>query len=148
MEPFAAGYLVMIGAAAVLGVFIGAIGGALGWRLRLTTLALVLSVLAFVLYLFIEHGGRHLWLGAELIFGLPPLLFAFLAASISARSLAGRTSLRPGWVALLAFGIANLAGALCLLLFRIGPGALLKGAISADLLILVLLVLMTRRRRG
>src|SRR5262245_13721783 len=137
----------MIGAAAVLGVFIGAIGGALGWRLRLNVLGVVLSVLAFVLYLFIEHGGRHTWLGAELIFGLPPLLFAVLIASIAARLLAGRTSLRPAWVTLLAFGIANLAGALCLLLFRIGPGALLTGAVSADFLLLLLLLLLTRRLR-
>ena len=148
MEPVAAGFLILIGAAGVLGVLTGAIGGALAWRLRLhLLLGALLTALAFVLFLFIDHGGRLAWIRAELAFGLPPMVFAFLTASIASRWLALRSSLRPTWTAVAAFGIAMVTGALCLLLFRIGPAALLTGAISADVLLLLVLLLMTRRLR-
>ncbi|MGH9867023.1 MAG: hypothetical protein ACREAA_02515 [Candidatus Polarisedimenticolia bacterium] len=145
MELFAVGFLVLIATAAFMGVVVGAIGGAAAWRLRSNlVVGFVLTVCAFFLVLVADQPGDFIWLRAKLTWGVPPMSMTFLVSSVFARWLETRTTLRPNWIALAALGVSLSTGFLCLLLFRISPGAPLLAALGADLC-LVLLVMWNRR---
>ena len=145
MELFAVGFMVMIAAAAVLGVLVGAIGGAVAWRLRMNlVLGGLLTACAFLLVLVVEQHGDVVWLRAKLAWGIPALTVAFLVGSVFARWLDARTRLRPAWTTLAAFGFSLCMGFFYLLLFRLSPRAPLLGALIADVALILLLLL--RRR--
>ena len=148
MAPIAFGFMILIGAAAVLGVVVGAIGGAVVWRVRLNlVLGGLLTAGVFLLVLVADHPGDFLWLRAKLTWGIPPLSLAFLIASISARWLEARTALRPTWITLAACGISLGLGCLYLLLFRIDLEAPLRVALVADVGLIVVLIWNAHGRR-
>ena len=133
-----AGFQVMIAAAAVLGTFVGALGGALVWRLRWNVfLGAVLAAGAFILVLVSESPSNFTWLRTKISWGLPPMLLSFLVASLSGRWLGAR--MHPTWTTLTAFGISLVTGFLCLLLFRISPHAPIPTALGASACAVILL---------
>jgi hypothetical protein len=142
MEPIAAGFMVSIAAAAVLGIVVGAIGGAVVRRLRMNfVLGVFLTACAYLLALIEENDGRVLWLKAELVWGTPSMMLAFLISLIAARWLEARTKLRPIWTTLAAFGVALTLGFLYLLTFRLSLTAPPVIGLVADAGLLLLLVL-------
>jgi hypothetical protein len=58
-------------------------------------------------------------LRAKLIWGVPSLSVTFLTGATSSHWLTARTSLRPNWTVLAAFGITLCVGFLYLFLFRL-----------------------------
>jgi hypothetical protein len=145
MEPIAYGFMVMMGAAAFLGVLVGAIGGAVIWRLRINVaLGAVLTAGALLLVLIASHHGKLLWLRAELTWGAPSMALAFLICSVSARWIAARTSLHPNWSVLAALGVTFSTGFLYLMMFRLHFRAPLLAALIADVFLILLLI----RSRG
>jgi len=147
MAPIAAGFLVLIGTAALLGVLVGAIGGAVTWRLRLNlVLGALLTTGALLLTLIAFHHEDLVWLRPELTWGISAMLFTFLVASIWAEWIEARATLRPAWIALGACGVALSVGFLYLLLFRISPQVQLRVGVGADIGLISLLLLARARR--
>lgn len=141
MELLAVGYLVLIGAAAVLGVLVGAVGGAVVWRLRINlALGAALTACVCLLIFVVEGHGNLTWLGTKLIWGIPSMTVAFLVSSVCARRLESRTALSPIWTALAACGLGLVLGMLYLFLFRLSPGAplLAAPAISAGMILVLI----------
>jgi len=146
MAPIAAGYMFLLAATAGWGIIIGAISGAIIWRLRINViLGSVITVITFVLFLLAEHRSDTTWLPSTLLLGMPSLLFAFLLASLSAQWSGTHFHFRPLWTALASFGFTLVVGFLFLMLFRIGPMVLLRAELIADVF-LALLLLMQRER--
>ena len=148
MAPIAYGFLVLIGAAASLGAFVGAIGGAVAWRLKMNLLlGACLTAGALTLAFIADHPEDQTWLRAKLIWGVPPMTVTFLCGTVAARWLEIRTALRPIWTTLGAFGIALALGFFyLLLLFRYSPKAPVLAA--PGVVIGLLLILLLIRRRG
>jgi len=147
MAPIAYGFLILIGAAATLGAFVGAIGGAVVWRLRMNVLlGGLLTACALILAFIADHPEDQTWLRAKLIWGVPSMTVTFLVCTVAARWLEVRTALRPIWTALAAFGVALSLGVLYLLLFRYSPKAPLVVAPGAVLCLILILLLMRGRR--
>jgi hypothetical protein len=141
MAPVAYGFLIMIGTAALMGAFVGAIGGAIVWRARLhLLLGALLTACAYLVLLLLDYPKDFTWLKAKLAWGIPPLIQAFLLGVLSARGLAARTKLHPNVVALAGFAFSLGVGLLCLLPFRIDPAAPVHIALIADGCLLLALV--------
>ena len=151
MAPVGYGFLDLLFTAALVGVVVGAIAGAVVWRLR-SNLALGALVTAglFPLVLVGEAYGNVYWLRAKLIWGAPSAALTFLICSISARWLEVRTALSPLSIALAACGLALGVGLLYLVWFKHlllspqGARSPLLPVLTADIVLLVVLVL-TRR---
>ena len=144
MAPIAAGFVVLIVTAALMGVVVGAIGGAVVWRFRGNlVLGAVVTWCALVLLLVADYHADFHWLRAKLFWGTPPLTLTFLVASASARELEARTALRRAWIGLAAFGIALSLGFLYLRLFRLDLWMPLPLALGGDV---ALILLLTRAR--
>jgi hypothetical protein len=61
MEPIAVGFMVLVGTAALLGVVVGAIGGAVAWRVGVSLpLGGLLTAGAFLAVLVAEQRGSLL----------------------------------------------------------------------------------------
>jgi hypothetical protein len=145
MAPVAFGFLILIATAAVTGALVGAIGGALVWRLRLNAAAgIALTVCAFLGILLLDQWGDTTWLRAKLAWGIPSLAVTFLSASLSARWVAARTRLSPTWTAIVACVLALSLGFLYMFLFKLSPGAPLVGGPAISLCLILLLVLSRR----
>ena len=141
MELIAVGFRVMIAGATVLGIFVGAVGGAVVWRLRIQlALGGLLTALAYLLLLVVEHPGYLGWLRTKLTWGIPSTLLAFLICSISASWLEAHTRLRRTWTSLAALGLALIAGSLYLFLFRVGMRAPVLAGLVVDLVLIVFLI--------
>lgn len=139
MAPFAAGFQVLIAASAVLGTMVGAIGGAVIWRLRWNVfLGALLTGAAFLLIVVAESPKNFTWLPTRLTWGIPPMMLSYLVASLAGRWLADR--FRPAWTTLAAFGIAITVGFLCLLSFRWTPQAPLSVSVGGSACSIVLLL--------
>jgi hypothetical protein len=151
MAPVGYGFLILIFTAALVGVVVGAIAGAVVWRFR-CNLALggLVTACLLPLVLVAEAYGSVYWLRAKLTWGAPSMALTFLIGSISARWLEAHTALRPLWIAFAACGLALSAGFLYLLWFKYlllsshGPWGPLMPALAADIFLLVVLLL-TRR---
>ena len=141
VEPIAVGFILSIAGAAFIGVLVGALGGAIVWRFRVNIfVGGLLTALAFVLFLIVDDGGRRLLMKAELTWGTPALLLAFLLTSLLAPWLASRLTLRPTWIGLIALGLAWAIGFVYLLLFRVSLTAPPWVALGADVCMLLLLI--------
>ena len=148
MAPVGYGFLILIFTAALVGVVVGAIAGAVVWRLR-CNLALggLVTACVFPLVLVAEAYGSIYWLRAKLIWGAPSAALTFLICSITARWLEARTALRPLWIALAASGLALGVGLLYLAWFKYlllsshGARSPLSPALVADFVLLVVLLL-------
>ena len=146
MEPIAAGFMILIATAALLGVIVGAIGGAVFWRFRVNLLTgSLLTALAYVLLLVVESEGRTSWVKVKVVWGTPALMLAFLLTSLLAPWLASRTALRPTWTGLISLGLTWAMGFVYLLLFRVSLAAPPWVALGADACLLLLLI---RNRRA
>ena len=141
MEPIAVGFMIMVAGAAFLGVVVGAMGGAVVWRLRGgLVLGGALTACAYLLSLILEHHEDFIFLRTKLIWGIPSMSVSFLVGSVSARWLEARTRLRPVWIALAAFGISLALGVLYMSMFRISMKAPLEAALAADICLILLLM--------
>jgi hypothetical protein len=141
VEPLAVGFILSIGTAALIGIFVGALGGAVVWRLRMNLLwGGLLTAIAFVVCLILENGGRTLFMKAEFMWGTPALILAFLLISLLAPWLASRIKLRPTWTGLIALLLVLVFGFMYLFLFRLNLAAPLWVALGADVCLLFLLI--------
>ena len=146
MEPIAYGFMITVAGAAVMGVAVGALGGACVWRARMhIVMGALLTAAVYVLLLIADHHGRTFWLNAELTWGAPMLAMAYLIASLAARLVAARTRLRMTWTALVALSVALVAGLSYMLLFRIDMRAPIRWAWVIDAGLVVLLSLNRER---
>jgi len=145
MEPFANGVMVLIAGAVVTGVLVGAIGGAIVWRLRGNLLlGGFLTLCALVLVLVIDELDNFAWLSSKLTWALPSMIFTFLLASIVARSMAEHLGLRPLWIAVAAFLTSLALGLVFLRIFRF---SLLAPVLASLALAAYLIVRSWRHRR-
>ena len=151
MAPVGYGFLILIFTAALVGVVVGAIAGAVVWRLRChLVLGGLVTACLLPLALVVEAYGNVYWLRAKLIWGAPSAALTFLICSIAARWLEARTALRPLWITLAAGGLALGAGLLYLAWFKRqllsshGAWGPLGPTLVADIVLLVV-VLLTRR---
>ena len=151
MAPVGYGFLILIFTAAFVGVVVGAIAGAVVWRLRCNlALGALVTACTLPLALVVEAYGSVYWLRAKLIWGAPSAALTFLICSIAARWLEARTPLRPMWIALAACGLALGAGLLYLawfehrLLSSHGAWGPLGPALAADTVLLVVLLLTSK----
>jgi hypothetical protein len=65
MEPIAVGFMILVRGAAFIGVVVGAIGGAVVWRLRYSlVVGGILTACAYLLVLIVEHHQDFIWLRA------------------------------------------------------------------------------------
>jgi hypothetical protein len=155
MAPVGYGFLLLIFTAALVGVVVGAIAGAVVWRLR-CNLALggLLTACVFPLVLVAEAYGSVSWLRAKLIWGAPAAALTFLICSIAAHWLGARTALRPMWIALAAGGLALGVGLLYLAWFKHqllsahGAWGPMLPTLAADMVLLVVLLLTRRPARS
>lgn len=141
MEPIAVGFMVLIAAATVTGVVVGAIGGAIVWRVKINlALGAVLTACAFLLVLVADYHKDFYWLSSKLRWGAPSLALAYLLSLISARWLHAHTRLHRNWISVAAFGISTALGLLYLRLFGLSPQLLLGAALGAGVCLVLLLV--------
>jgi hypothetical protein len=148
MEPIAVGFMILVGTAAFIGAVVGAIGGAITWRVGANlALGALLTAGALLLVLVAEGDGRVTWLSAKLTWGAPSMAFTYLAASASGRWFQARTTLRRTGTALAAFAVALSLGLLSLRLFGLSLRAPLLAALGAGVC-LILLLIRDRRRPG
>ena len=155
MAPIGYGFLLVIFTAALVGVVVGAIAGAVVWRLR-CNLALggLLAACVLPLVLVAEAYGSVYWLRAKLIWGAPSAALTFLICSIAARWLGARTALRPLWIAVAACGLALGVGLLYLAWFKHrllsahGAWGSMLPTLAADMVLLVVLLLTRRPARS
>src|SRR6185295_14545026 len=149
MEPIAYGFMITVAAASVMGVAVGALGGAGAWRARIhIAYGALLTGCAYVLLLIADHHGRLFWLPAELTWGAPLLAMVYLVSSLAAREVAARTRMGRTWTALVSFCVALVAGLSYMLLFRIDMRAPIRWAWAIDAGLVVPLVWRWVRRRA
>lgn len=147
MEPFAVAFLVSIAATAVTGILVGAIGGAVVWRMRMNLVVGSLLTACAYLLILLADNQRLLGLRGHLFWGVPSLILGFLMSSVAARWLRTRIKLRPTWIALEALGLTLTVGFLNLSLFRWSFRAPPLVALAADACLLLLLIRSQRRVR-
>src|SRR5262245_35379541 len=136
MEPVGYGFLILVGSAAIFGLLIGAIGGAVGWRFKVNVfLCIAVTACAFLILLIRDQRSFHA-VGAQMVWGLPALTMSFLVSSIAARMLAAFTRIRQGLVALAAFGLALGTGLLYLSTFGTELGQLPLTTSVVDLMLI------------
>ena len=147
MEPIAVGFMVLVGTAAFIGVVVGAIGGAVAWRLG-TSRALggLLTAGGLLVVLVAEGDGSLTWLRPKLTWGVPWMAFTFLVASASARWLQGRTTLSRNAMAAVAFAVALILGLSSLRLVGLSLRAPLLATVGVGGW-LILLAIRDRSRR-
>src|SRR5262245_4558014 len=139
MEPVAAGFMVLVGTAALIGAVVGAIGGAVTWRLG-ANLALggLLTAVGLLLALLAEGDGSLTWLRPRLTWGVPSMAFTFLLATASARWLQARTTLGRNATAAAAFAVALSLGLVSLRLFGLSLRAPMLAALGAGVCLIIL----------
>ena len=152
MAPVGYGFLILIFTAALVGVVVGAIAGAVVWRSR-CNLALggLVTACLLPLVLVAEAYGSVYWLRAKVTWGAPSTALTFLISTIAARWLDAHTALRPMWIALAACGLALGVGVLYLAWFKYlllsshGPWGPLLPTLAADVVLLLVVLLLSRR---
>ncbi|HKQ97631.1 MAG TPA: hypothetical protein VJV75_07145 [Candidatus Polarisedimenticolia bacterium] len=142
MEPLAASWYMTVTIAALDGIFVGAVGGAIariakGWRLW------VLLVVAVIYCGIVFRADYAPKTGA--VFGLPLLVLAFLISWIATTLLETRMGLRWFWSVPLAIVGALVVAFAWLFLFRVGMLVPTTAAAVADLLLIAFLLLRARR---
>src|SRR5688500_7892548 len=137
MEPLAIAGYVSVVSNAVLGVTLGALGGAIAWALQRNFLWVVLLAAGGYLATTVLLGSSRL--AASAIIGIPPLAMTVLAAWLTARYLETRPGFPRLWATLVALGSALLLGFLWLFLFRLGLRTPVSVALAADVCLIALL---------
>ncbi|HEX5030033.1 MAG TPA: hypothetical protein VFX78_01085 [Candidatus Eisenbacteria bacterium] len=149
MEPITYGFMVTVAGASVMGVAVGALGGAGAWRARIhIALGALLTACVYVLLLIADHHGRLFWLRAELVWGAPLLAMGYLVSWLAARWVAAHTRLGRTWAALVSFCVALVVGLSYMLLFRIDMRAPIRWAWAIDAGLVVLLIWRRVKRRA
>lgn len=147
MEPIAYGFMITVAGASVMGVAVGALGGAAAWRAGIhIALGALLTACVYVLLLIADEHGRLFWLRAELVWGAPLLAMGYLVSSLAAGWVAARTRLGRTWTALTSFCVALVVGLSYMLLFRIDMQAPIRWAWVIDAGLAVLLMWRAKRR--
>ena len=137
MGPVGAAGLVMIAAAAVLAVILGAFAGAIAWAVQRGLLWA--GLLAAAGYLATEVLLGSASPVPALVIGMPPLILALLTSWLTARYLEARARFRRIWATLVALGCALLLGFLWGFSFRLGVWVAVALALAADACLIVLL---------
>lgn len=149
MEPIAYGFMVTVAGASVMGVAVGALGGACAWRGGIhVVLGGLLTALVYLLLLIADDHGRLFWLRAELVWGAPLLAMGYLVSSIAARWVGAQKRLGRTWTALASFFVALVLGLSYMLLFRIDMQAPMRWAWVIDAGLVALLIWWGATRRA
>jgi hypothetical protein len=136
MEPVGAAGYVMVAAAAVLAVILGAFAGAIAWAVRCSLFWAAL--LAAGAYLAIEVLLGSASLAPAAVIGIPPLILTLLTSWLTARYLEARARFRHISATLVALGFTLLLGFLWGFSFRLGLWAPVSLALVADACLIVL----------
>ena len=143
MEPLAVAGVLLIVSAAIYGLAVGAVGGAVAWALRIGPFLGGLAVAAA--YLVAAALLAAFSLKTTAVFGVAPLLLTFFMAWLTADALAARAGWNRLWCALTGAGVASLLGFAWGLLFRLGMRAPLVVAAALDAVLVMLLIVRGRR---
>jgi len=142
MAPFAYGVLVMLGTVLVLGVLVGAIGGAILGGLKVDLSRGAGLVIVAYLAMCALSGVRLMeWAG------MLPLVTVFLLGSMTARFFRARVGLHPVLAGFAAFGIALAAGVSYLMLVRISWTFVPRNGYGVALAMLVVILITSIQRR-
>jgi hypothetical protein len=136
MEPLGVAGYVMVAAAAVLAVILGALGGAIAWALKRSLLWVALLVAGGYFAAEVLLGSSSVAPAA--VIGIPPLILTLLTSWLTARYLQVRASFRRIPATLVGLGSALLLGFLWGFLFRLGLWAPVSVALAADACLIVL----------
>lgn len=142
MGPVGAAGYVIVASAAVLAVFLGALGGTIAWAVKRGLLWGGLAAIGVYLAKTVVLESASLTSSA--VIGIPPLIMTLLTSWMTASYLEARTRLWRMWAALLGLACALLLGILWGFLFRLGLRAPVSVAIAADVCLIA--VFLYRRR--
>lgn len=143
MEPLVAyGYL-LITTAALDGIFVGTVGGALAWvgKGRRLWILLLVALAYLVTVLRADYSPK-----AGVVFGLPLLVLTFLISWLAASCIQAGTTLKWFWVAPLAACCSLVVAIAWMFLMRIDLRVPATAAAVADLLLIAVLLLRARSR--
>lgn len=144
MEVVANGFKILTASVVVTAVTIGALSGAVAWRIKNGLILGGLSALG-VYFLAVAMSLNLLsWFKLVLLFGVPPLIMTFLISYLTALHLKAHGKLCPLWASLAALGGALILGILYGFLFRVGFEVPIWTALGVDACLILLAV---RRRR-
>jgi len=118
MGAVAAGFYVTVAAAAIVALIIGAIHGAIFWRVR-SGLALG-SLVSLVVYLVVAFAFFGIFTLGAIFCGIIPLTLSFLSSYLIASYFNKSKGLRPIWSSIAAFSSSLAVGVLYMLSFRAG----------------------------
>jgi hypothetical protein len=138
MEPAGAAGYVIVASAAVLALFLGALGGTIAWAVKRGPLGG--GVAAIGVYLATRVVLESASLTSSAVIGIPPMIMTLLTSWLTASYLEARTRSGRMWAALLGLACALLLGFLWGFLFRLGFRAPVSVAIAADVCLIGLLL--------
>jgi len=138
MEPLAAAGYLLIASAALDGIMVGALGGAIAWAVKGRRRWIGLLV-AGIYVTIVLRASYSLKTGA--VFGIPLLVLTFLISWLTASYLQARTRLKSIWSTPLAICCASIAGVAWAFLFRLGMWAPGTFAAVADVFLILFLFL-------
>ena len=142
MEPLGVAGYVMIAAAAVLAMLLGALAGAIAWLARCNLLwpGLLAAAGYLALTVFLDSAAP----GPSAVIGLPPLMMTMLISWLVAGTLERRAGLGRVWAALSGLGIALLLGFSWGFSLRLGLWPAISLAFITDAC-LILVILLRRK---
>ncbi len=144
MEPLAAAGYVMIAAAAVLAIGLGALAGAIAWLVRCSPVwPGLLAAGGYLVETVLLNSAAP---GPSIVIGFPPLLMTLLISWLFAGTLGTRARLGRPWAALAGSVCALVLGLLWSFSFRLGIWLPVSLALVADACLILLIVL--RRKAG
>ena len=121
----------MAATAAMAALILGAMTGAVVWRLKSSLfLGGLLSLAIFVLAATVFLGFRSLTVAV--IYGIPALIMTFLISHLAANAWNVRLNMRALWATLAGIGTALVAALLYLLMLRFSALAAVWVALGAD----------------
>ncbi|HEU5179801.1 MAG TPA: hypothetical protein VFW45_03350 [Candidatus Polarisedimenticolia bacterium] len=139
MEPIGAAGYVMVAAAAVLAIGLGALAGAIAWVARCNPVWMgLLAAGGYLVETVLLHSAAP---GPSIIIGFPPLLMTLLIAWLVAGYLGKRARLGRPWAALAGSVCALVLGFLWGFSFRLGLWPPISLALVADTCLILWIVL-------
>jgi len=139
MEVISNGFVILVAYVAMVAIIMGAVGGAIVWKIRGGLTRGSLSTAGIYLLAAVPIIGFP-WLAVALIFGIPLLVLTFLITFLTAHHFETRANLHHILSILAAISTALIAGFLLLMLFRFNLWAPVWITLGADAYLILLVI--------